>query len=68
MALLTEGRLPATTHRVMNPHDQDGGRLSMPFFMHPHPDRLLRPLHRNDVEPVVASEFLKQRLRDIGVM
>ena len=30
--------------------------------------RLLRPLHRKDVEPVVASEFLKQRLRDIGVM
>lgn len=68
MALLTGGRLPATTHRVVNPNDQDGGRLSMPFFMHPHPDRLLRPLHRKDIEPVVASEFLKQRLRDIGVM
>jgi isopenicillin N synthase-like dioxygenase len=60
MALLTEGRLPATTHRVVNPPERDGGRLSMPFFLHPRPDAELRPGLR-------ADDFLRDRLRAIGV-
>ena len=67
MQLLTEGRLPATTHRVVNPPVPDGGRLSMPFFLHPHPNHVLRSMHSEDGEGVLARDFLKQRLEAIGV-
>jgi isopenicillin N synthase-like dioxygenase len=61
MSLLTESRLPATTHRVVNPEGgSDGGRLSMPFFLHPRPDAELSP-------GVLAVDFLKKRLKEIGV-
>jgi isopenicillin N synthase-like dioxygenase len=66
MQLLTGGRLPSTTHRVVNPGGPDGGRLSMPFFLHPHPDWVLTPMTGN-AEPVRTREFLHERLRAIGV-
>ncbi|MDP2316338.1 MAG: 2-oxoglutarate and iron-dependent oxygenase domain-containing protein [Pseudomonadota bacterium] len=66
MQLLTGGRLPATTHRVVNPGGRDGGRLSMPFFLHPHPDWMLTPL-RGDAPAVRTREFLHERLKAIGV-
>ncbi len=61
MQLLTGGLLPATTHRVVNPDASDGGRLSMPFFLHPHPDALLTPL-RGEGEGKRAHDFLLERL------
>jgi isopenicillin N synthase-like dioxygenase len=67
MQLLTAGRLPATTHRVVNPPTSDGGRLSMPFFLHPHPDHLIVPMVPGYGEPITAKEFLFRRLREIGV-
>ncbi|MCB9794972.1 MAG: isopenicillin N synthase family oxygenase [Alphaproteobacteria bacterium] len=67
MSLITGGQLPATTHRVVNPPDSDGGRYSMPFFLHPHPHRELRPIRGGDRPPVLAQDFLKRRLREIGV-
>jgi isopenicillin N synthase-like dioxygenase len=66
MQLLTGGRLPATTHRVVNPGGRDGGRLSMPFFLHPHPDHMLTPL-QGDAPPARARDFLRARLEAIGV-
>ncbi len=66
MQLLTGGRLPATTHRVVNPPQADGGRLSMPFFLHPHPDHVLAPAS-GDGDAVTAREFLRRRLVEIGV-
>ena len=66
MQLLTGGSLPATTHRVVNPGGRDGGRLSMPFFLHPHPDHVLTPI-RGDAPPVRTADFLLERLRAIGV-
>ena len=67
MAVLTGGRLPATTHRVVNPESRDGGRLSMPFFLHPHPDALLGPSHGGLNPPVRTRDFFHARLRAIGV-
>ncbi len=69
MALLTGGRLPATTHRVVNPSDPERARqsrYSMPFFVHPRPDWVMAPF---DGSPgtVTAQEFLAERLRAIGV-
>ena len=66
MQLLTAGTLPATTHRVVNPEGSDGGRYSMPFFLHPHPDVVLKPVGSS--EPgITTREFLMRRLRDNGV-
>ncbi len=67
MALLTANRLPATTHRVVNPPSPDGGRLSMPFFLHPHPDALLAPMVPGFARAVSAREFFRARLRATGV-
>jgi isopenicillin N synthase-like dioxygenase len=67
MALLTAGRLPATTHRVVNPSGGDGGRYSMPFFLHPHPEALLAPMVPGFARAVTTREFFHERLRAIGV-
>jgi len=67
MKLLTSGRLQSTTHRVVNPEASDGGRLSMPFFVHPHREHLLTPLVPGYAEPVLAHDFLYERLAAIGV-
>jgi isopenicillin N synthase-like dioxygenase len=67
MQLLTAGRLRSTTHRVVNPEGADGGRLSMPFFLHPHPDHVITPMKPGYGSPVTAREFLLRRLREIGV-
>ena len=72
---LTNGRFPSTTHRVLAPQDADGPRYSMPFFIHPHPDYVLRPVdscvseeHPQKWSDVTAEEFLRERLIDIGVL
>ena len=67
MALLTGNRLPATTHRVVNPETGDGGRFSMPFFLHPHPDALLVEEIPGLRPAVRTREFFHDRLRAIGV-
>lgn len=67
MALLTANRLPSTTHRVVNPEGADGGRYSMPFFLHPHPDALLAPMVEGFARAVTTREFFHDRLRAIGV-
>ncbi|MFK7929163.1 MAG: isopenicillin N synthase family dioxygenase [Myxococcota bacterium] len=67
MQLITGGRLPATTHRVVNPEASDGGRLSMPFFLHPSPDQMLTPFFDDSAPSIPVREFFLSRLREIGV-
>jgi isopenicillin N synthase-like dioxygenase len=67
MQLLTGGILPATTHRVVNPPGADGGRLSLPLFVHPRPDYVLQPFDDDYGEAIPAQEFLDARLRETGV-
>lgn len=68
MKIITGGQLPATTHRVVNPPDAERGvaRLSMPFFMHPHPAHMLAPIG-SDEPGVQTREFLGERLKAIGL-
>lgn len=69
MALLTGGRLPATTHRVVNPSGPDAtarSRFSLPYFVHPRPDARLDPLDGSGPGPL-AGDFLHERLVAIGV-
>ncbi|HEY9235156.1 MAG TPA: 2-oxoglutarate and iron-dependent oxygenase domain-containing protein [Phenylobacterium sp.] len=69
---LTNGVIPSTTHRVVNPVDPNVSRYSMPFFMHPASDVSLEclPSCRGDGArwpPITAGEFLAERLREIGL-
>ena len=73
MARLTNGVLPATTHRVVNPENDTSERYSMPFFVHPHANASLKciPSCLGDEEKfpeITAGDFLRQRLEEIGLM
>lgn len=75
---LTNHRLPSTTHRVRNPAPERRGhsRYSMPFFLHLRPDFLIETLPGcvdatqpdRYPEPIAADDYLKQRLREIGLL
>jgi isopenicillin N synthase-like dioxygenase len=72
---LTNGVLPSTSHRVVNPSPERRGfsRYSTPFFLHFAPDYLIRTLpacvtpDRPDryPEPITARDYLLERLREI---
>lgn len=74
---LTNHALPSTTHRVRNPIGERAGfsRYSMPFFLHPRSDFSIETLAEcvsaenpnRYPEPIVANDFLQQRLREIGL-
>lgn len=64
----TAGRLPAVTHRVVNPPGSANvSRYSMPFFVHPRPDWLIEPIG-GDRPTVRAGDYLRQRLIENGVL
>ena len=75
MKRLTNHVLPSTPHRVVNPPQAraEQPRYSIPFFVHPNPDFLIRTLpgcvtEANPdryPEPITANDFLEQRLREI---
>ncbi|MBC7543743.1 MAG: isopenicillin N synthase family oxygenase [Candidatus Sericytochromatia bacterium] len=76
LSRITNGQIPSTTHRVVNP--PDGGnkeRYSLPFFVHPYKDCNLEILERftsaeNPAKfpPILADDFLTQRLEEIGLL
>lgn len=73
MQRLTNGFLPATTHRVVNPSISNSTRYSMPFFVHPHSQASLACLPNcvNDKKlyaDITAGEFLQVRLKEIGLI
>ena len=75
LARLTNDVLPSTTHRVVNPAPERRGvaRYSTPFFLHFRPDFLIETLPscitperpNRYPAPILASDFLAQRLREI---
>lgn len=72
---VTNDVIPATTHRVVNPKSsaEDKTRYSMPFFVHPYPECVLKPLPEcgggpAKYDPITADAFLTQRLREIGLI
>lgn len=73
MQRLTNGVLPATTHRVVNPKDTSTTRYSMPYFVHPHSKASLAVIPQCEGEgkkwdDITAGEFLTQRLKEIGLI
>ena len=74
---LTNHMLPSTTHRVVNPPAERRGhsRYSMPFFLHPAPDFLIKALTQcvtsenpEREPPITAEDYLNERLREIGLI
>ncbi|AUN98460.1 isopenicillin N synthase family oxygenase [Bacteriovorax stolpii] len=75
MSRITNNVLPSTTHRVINPSDDGSARFSMPFFVHPHSNAILKCIPscesaggRTPQPEITAGEFLTQRLREIGLI
>jgi isopenicillin N synthase-like dioxygenase len=72
---LSNHKLPSTTHRVVNPPAERAHipRYSMPFFLHPNPDFVIKTLEscisdqypNRYPEPISSDEYLQQRLREI---
>jgi isopenicillin N synthase-like dioxygenase len=71
---LTNGVLPSTTHRVVNPASERArhARFSMPFFLHFNPDfpiaalpSCIGPGRPEPLPPMLADEYLQARLREI---
>ena len=72
LARMTNGAIPATTHRVVNPTGPNVSRYSMPFFMHPTPQTSLKALPSclgsgPRYPETTAGEYLQERLRAIGL-
>lgn len=72
LSRITNEVIPSTTHQVINPDTENKSRFSMPFFMHPNSDAVLEciPSCVGDGEKypkILADEFLKERLRAIGL-
>jgi len=73
LAHITNGVIPATTHRVVNPTGANVSRYSIPFFMHPNSDVVLSCLPScvgagAKYPDIRAGVFLEQRLREIGLI
>ena len=73
LAHMTNDVISATTHRVVNPTGMNHSRYSMPFFMHPNSDVVLRCVEScigqaPKYADITAGEFLEQRLREIGLL
>ncbi len=72
---LTNGVLPSTSHRVVNPAPERMGvsRYSTPFFLHFEPEFMIEALPgragpgrpEGGEPPIMAEDFLKERLREI---
>jgi isopenicillin N synthase-like dioxygenase len=69
---LSGGRLPSTTHRVVNPAPDRAGRsrYSMPFFLHFRPDYEIETMRGGPQHwpPITAQAYLDERLREIGLL
>ncbi len=77
LSRITNEVIPATTHRVVNPPStkDDVVRYSMPFFVHPYPDCMLKIFDQcvtkenpKRYPDITADAFLQQRLREIGLI
>ena len=66
MQLVTDGMLLSTTHRVINySGSKSKSRYSMPFFLHPAPNIMLKSIFNKDDKGVLADDFLNERLKAI---
>ena len=66
MQLITDQKLRSTPHRVVKyKTEEPKSRYSIPFFMHPSPDTILKSVFNDDDDGVLAHDFLDERLKAI---
>ena len=66
LQLVTEGKLKSTPHRVVKYEDEEAkSRYSIPFFLHPSPDTMLKSVFDSSDAGVLAHDFLDERLKAI---
>ena len=66
MQLITDKKLKSTPHRVIKyKKDETKSRYSIPFFMHPSPDTILKSVFNDDDLGVLAHDFLDERFKAI---
>jgi len=66
LQLVTEGKLKSTPHRVVKYKDEEAkSRYSIPFFLHPSPDIMLKSVFDSSDIGVLAHDFLDERLKAI---
>lgn len=66
MQLITDHKLKSTPHRVVKyKTDEIKSRYSIPFFMHPSPDTILKSVFNDEDSGVLAHDFLDERLKAI---
>jgi len=66
MQLITDKKLKSTPHRVMKyKTDEMKSRYSIPFFMHPSPDTILKSVFNDEDKGLLAHDFLDERLKAI---
>lgn len=56
----SNGYFPSTTHRVVNPSEENISRYSMPFFVHARDEVILSKKY-------TAKSYLEERLKEIGL-
>ncbi len=66
MQLITEGNLKSTPHRVVEYKTKDSkSRYSMPFFLHPSPNVVLKSIYDENDEGILSHDFLEERIKAI---
>ena len=66
LQLVTNGKLKSTPHRVVKYVDDiPSSRYSIPFFLHPSPDTVLKSIYDSNDKGVIAHDFLDERLKAI---
>ena len=66
MQLITEGNLKSTPHQVVEYSANDSkSRYSMPFFLHPSPDVVLKSVYDDNDEGILSHDFLEERIKAI---
>ena len=66
MQLITDKVLKSTPHRVVKyKTDEIKSIYSIPFFLHPSPDTILKSIYNIDDTGVLAHDFLDERLKAI---
>ena len=66
MQLITDKKLKSTPHRVIKyKTDEMKSRYSIPFFMHPSPNTILKSVFNDEDKGVLAHDFLDERLKAI---
>tara|TARA_B100001093_G_scaffold388661_1_gene374788 strand:- start:2980 stop:3876 length:897 start_codon:yes stop_codon:yes gene_type:complete len=66
LQLVTSGNLKSTPHRVIKYTDEkSSSRYSIPFFLHPSPDTILKSIYDDSDKGILAHDFLEERLKAI---